>query len=82
MVLQFNQHLYEQLAYKEIRDALTDSFMAQPEEFVAHFGCRPEDLSGSMLRDYYPHMLVQNVELKNTNSTFRKKFLSGELFCY
>jgi hypothetical protein len=80
MVVAFNVHLYEQLAYTEIRKALSDSFIAQPKEFVEHFGCRPEDLNGLQLRDYYPHMLVQQVPIASTNEGFKKRFYDGRIF--
>lgn len=73
-------HEYEQLGYAEIRRALTESFIASPEEFVAHFGRRPEDLQGADLREYYPHFLVQQIPLESTNEGFRKRFLRGDLF--
>lgn len=78
--LQATKHDYEQLAYHEIRKALSDSFIAQPEEFITHFGCRPEDLSGAQLRDYYPHFLVQQLPIESTNEGFRKRFQEGRLF--
>lgn len=74
------KHDYEQLAYREIRNALTDSFIAEPEAFVQHFGCRPEDLQGAQLREYYPHFLVQQLPLESTNEGFRRRFLEGRLF--
>lgn len=73
-------HDFEQMAYQEIRKALSDSFIAQPEAFVAHFGCRPEDLNGAQLRDYYPHMLVQQIPIESTHEGFRKRFYEGRIF--
>lgn len=78
--LNVTKHDYEQLAYREIRNALTDSFIAEPEAFVQHFGCRPEDLQGAQLREYYPHFLVQQLPLESTNEGFRRRFLEGRLF--
>jgi hypothetical protein len=74
------KHDYEQMAYHEIRKALSDSFIAEPKGFVEHFGCRPEDLNGAQLRDYYSHFLVQQIPLESTNEGFCKRFREGRLF--
>lgn len=74
------KHEYEQLAYHEIRKALSDSFIATPREFVQHFGCRPEDLSGDQLRKYYPHFLVQQLPIGSDDPGFRKRFYEGRIF--
>jgi len=78
--LNATKHEYEQLAYEEIRRALSDSFIAKPEEFVTHFGCRPEDLSGAQLRAYYPHFLAQDLPLISSDKGFCRRFLEGRLF--
>ena len=74
------QHRLEQGAYAEIRAALTDSFIAQPKEFMEHFGCRPEDLNGVQLRDYYPHFLAQELCIKSVDPGFRQAFYEGRIF--
>lgn len=74
------QHDYEQMAYHEIRKALSDSFIADPGAFVEHFGCRPEDLNGAQLRDYYPHFLVQQLPIESTNEGFKRRFYDGRIF--
>lgn len=73
-------HQYEQKAYAEIRRALSESFIETPEEFVATFGCRPEDLSGSTLRSYYPNFLAQELEVESTDVFFKKCFYEGRIF--
>jgi hypothetical protein len=78
--LNVTKHDYEQLAYHEIRKALSDSFIAAPEDFVKHFGCRPEDLKGHQLREYYPHFLVQQLPIESTNEGFRRRFYEGRIF--
>ena len=74
------KHLYEQQAYKELRDAMVDDFLMEPEKFVAHFGKRPEDLNGHELREHYPHFLVQQRELRSQDEGFRRRFLEGRMF--
>lgn len=78
--LQSLKHLYEQSAYSEIRSALQEDFLACPELFVANHGCRPEDLNGRQLREFYPHFLVQQREVKSQHEGFRRRFLEGRIF--
>lgn len=79
--LNATKHDHEQQAYHEIRRALSNSFIADPQGFVEHFRCRPEDLSGLQLREYYPHFLVQQLPLESNDPVFRKRFYEGKLFC-
>jgi hypothetical protein len=74
------KHFYEQEAYNEIRMALAEDFLQAPAAFVEHFNCRPEDLTGSQLREFYPHFLVQQRLMRSKHEGFKKKFLSGDLF--
>lgn len=74
------KHFYEQEGYNEIRVALQEDFLREPAAFVEHFGCRPEDLTGSQLREFYPHMLVQQRILRSRHEGFKKRFTSGDLF--
>lgn len=73
-------HVFEQRAYAEIRKALSDSFIAAPKEFMEHFGCRPEDLTGAQLRSYYPHFLTQDIKVESDNPEFIAEFYSGSIF--
>jgi hypothetical protein len=74
------KHRYEQEGYHEIRATLAEDFLSSPREFVEHFGKRPEDLSGHELREYYPHMLVQQRPLRSKHDGFKRRFINGELF--
>jgi hypothetical protein len=71
---------YEQEAYREIRDVLSQSFLERPDAFVRHFGCRPEDLSGAQLREYYHAHLAQGIPLTSTDQAFCRRFLEGRIF--
>lgn len=74
------KHYYEQEGYSEIRAALQEDFLQDPARFVEYFGCRPEDLTGAQLREFYPHFLVQERTLRSKHEGFKKRFLAGNLF--
>lgn len=74
------KHFYEQEGYNEIRTALQEDFIADPQRFMEHFGCRPEDLTGAQLREYYPHFLVSDRQVRSKHEGFKKRFLNGTLF--
>lgn len=74
------KHFYEQEGYNEIRTALAEDFLQDPIWFVEHFKKRPEDLSGAELREFYPHMLVQQRILRSRHEGFKKRFTSGDMF--
>jgi len=74
------KHFYEQEGYNEIRCALQEDFLQEPAKFVEHFGCRPEDLSGEQLREFYPHFLAQQRTIRSKHDGFKKRFTSGALF--
>jgi hypothetical protein len=74
------KHLHEQRAYEEIRAALVEEFVADPEGFMHQFGSRPEDLSGQQLREFYPHYLASGRTPQDAGSPFARRFLSGGLF--
>ena len=74
------KHAYEQWGYAEIRAALQQDFLSDPDKFVRDHGKRPEDLTGAELREFYSHFLVQQRPVTHTHVGFVKRFLSGELF--
>ena len=74
------KHFYEQEAYNELRVALQEDFLREPDRFVEHFKCRPEDLGGAVLREFYPHFLVQKRDLRSKHEGFKKRFLEGRIF--
>jgi len=78
--IRHQKHHYEQEAYSEIRHALSEDFLEDPQAFVTHFGKRPEDLGGADLREHYPHMLVQQRQLRSKHDGFKKRFAEGRLF--
>lgn len=74
------KHSFEQWGYQEIRSALQQDFVADPQKFLEDHKKRPEDMVGYELRRFYPHFLAQQRPVSSLHDGFRRRFLSGELF--
>lgn len=80
LALQMRRLDLEQKAYLVLRELMAEEFLADPPTFVAHFGCRPEDLTGAQLREFYPAALVQGLHPRTDDVLFNKRFAEGKLF--
>lgn len=80
LALQMRRLDLEQKAYLFLRELMAEEFMADPPGFVAHFGCRPEDLNGAQLRAFYQAALVEGLHPKTGDELFNKRFAEGKLF--
>lgn len=77
--LQVRKHLNEQIAYEEIRHFLSQLFIENPMQFMQDHGRRPEDLSGSYLREFYAS--TEFIARDSVHSGFNLKFDQGRIFC-